>query len=294
MSLNNDDIDRLVIGYREEFTPDVEQGLHRLRRSLREGGTVVRPIQSAPKSTSRRTFLGIAAAVALLVGCLSIFYFNQDNRTYLSNPDRAFAMFDLPDGSQLTLQQGATVSYDADTYNTATRDLTLAGQAYFEVQPDAARPFLVQHAAGVLRVTGTAFNLRTESDLLEVEVSEGAVILEQNGKRMQVAARECGLLAPGQPMVHKPAPNLNHHAWRTGELKFDHTPIDEVLSYFYDNWSIECTWAEGAACDYTVSGKYQSGDAGAVLSDIAKLGGATLTPMDDSGKRYTLSGPCTE
>ena len=244
MSLNDNDIDRLVTTYREDFTPDVEQGLRRLRAGL----TVVRPLATLSKRTSRRRFFSIAAAVAVIVACLAVFFLSGDGRTYLSNPDQTLATFSLPDGSSLTLQQGSTASYDAETYNVTARSVELAGQAYFEVHSDATRPFLVQHAGGELRVTGTAFNLRTDGDLMEVEVSEGAVVLQQeDGKSMQVAAKECGLIAPGKPMVHKPAPNLNHHAWRTGELKFDHTPIDEALTYFYDNWAIQCTWANGTA-----------------------------------------------
>ncbi|WP_420460238.1 FecR family protein [Neolewinella sp.] len=290
MSLNNDDIDRLVTTYREDFTPDVEQGLRRLHAEM----TVVRPLPTRSRPTSRRRWFSIAAAVAVIVACLAVFFLQGDGRTHLSNPDRAQATFTLPDGSSITLQQGASASYDPTTYDVSARDLELSGQAYFEVHPDATRPFLVRHGGGELRVTGTAFNLRTDGALMEVEVSQGAVVLEQDGKSMQVAANECGLIAPGQPMVHKPAPNLNHHAWRTGELKFDHTPIDEALTYFYDNWAIRCTWANDQACHYTVSGNYRGGDAGAVLADIAKLGGATLRALDDTGKHYELSGPCTE
>ena len=290
MSLNDNDIDRLVTTYREDFTPDVEQGLQRLHAGL----TVVRPMHTKRASSSRRRLLRIAAAIAVVVAALAVFFGSGDGRTYLSNPDRAQATFSLPDGSNLTLQRGATVSYDTEDFNVSERNLELTGQAYFEVYADANRPFLVQHAGGELRVTGTAFNLRTDGDLMEVEVSEGAVVLQQDGKSMQVAAKECGLIAPGKPMVHKSAPNLNHHAWRTGELKFDHTPITEALTYFYDNWAIECSWADGIPCDYTVSGNYRGGDAGAVLEDIAKLGGATLRSLDDSGKRFELSGPCTE
>ena len=290
MSLNDNDIDRLVTTYREDFTPDVEQGLQRLRAGL----TVVRPLQPQRTATSRRRFLRLAAAIAVVVASLAVYFGSGDGQTYLSNPDRAQATFALPDGSHLILQQGATASYHTEAFNVSERKFDLAGQAYFEVHSDANRPFLVQHAGGELRVTGTAFNLRTDGDLMEVEVSEGAVVLQQDGKSMQVAAKECGLIAPGKPMVHKSAPNLNHHAWRTGELKFDHTPITEALTYFYDNWAIQCSWAGGTPCDYTVSGNYRGGDAGAVLADIAKLGGATLRSLDDSGKRFELSGPCTE
>ena len=293
MSLPNDDIDRLVTTYREEFNPDVERALERLHGKL----SVVHTLHPKPRvsnSSRLRRRWSVAAAVILLLASITAYLLGGDGRTYLRNPDRQLAQFELPDGSSLTLQQGGEVSYDAEDYGQATRTVRLRGQAYFEINADASRPFLVQHNGTELRVTGTAFNLRTQPDLLEVEVSEGSVLLIQGKDRIPVSARECGLAESGRPIVHKAAPNLNHHAWRTGELTFDHTPIAEVLSYFKANWSIECEWATGDPCAYTVSGNYRGGAAGEVLSDIAKLGGLTLKPLDASGKRFTLEGSCTD
>ena len=289
MSLHNDDIDRLVTTYRDDFTPDVEQGLERLHRNI----AVVRPLTPRRRSLTVRTW-SIAATVAVVLSVAAVLLFGGDGRTYLRNTDQPLAAFTLPDGTQLTLQQYAELSYDPDAYNTANRQVSLSGQAYFEVRPDANRPFLVHNGSTELRVTGTAFNLRTAGEIMEVEVSEGTVVLSRDGQDIEVAVKECGTARNGLPLVHRPAPNLNHHAWRTGQLKFDHTPIAEVLGYFYDNWSITCEWADGQACDYTVSGSYSGGDAGKVLADIAQLGGATLTPLDATGKHFSLSGPCTE
>ncbi|MBB4078145.1 transmembrane sensor [Lewinella aquimaris] len=284
MRLDHKDIDRLVSTYREDFTPDVEKGLRRLHGRI----TPVRQL----RPHSRQTYLfGAAAAIALLVAFFFLFI-GTGNQQLLVNHTGAPLAFDLPDGTRIVLQQGSEAGYNADEYNLETREVQLDGQAYFEVRPDADRPFLVANGDSELRVTGTAFNLRTEGNVMEVEVSEGSVTLEQAGERIAVAALECGLAEAGKPLRHAASPNLNHHAWRTGELKFDHTPISEVIGYFHDNWGIECTWAGAKECDYAVSGNYQGGDAGAVLEDIAKLGGLTLTATSTDGKHYELSGPC--
>ncbi|MCP9235370.1 FecR family protein [Lewinella sp. JB7] len=285
MPLDYKDIDRLVSTYREDYTPDVDQGLRQLHRRI----TPVRRL----RPYSRRTYLmGAAAALALVVTGL-LFLLGPGNQERLINQSNQPLAFDLPDGTRITLQQGSEATYDPDDYNLETRRVELRGQAFFEVHPDRDRPFLVSNGTAELRVTGTAFNLRTEDRTMEVEVSEGSVLLQRDGEAIEVSALECGLARAGQPLKHASSPNLNHHAWRTGALKFDHTPMSEVLEYFYDNWGIECTWAGGKPCNYAVSGNYQGGDAGAVLSDIAKLGGLDLTPQGSDGKHYELSGPCS-
>jgi transmembrane sensor len=288
MRLNRNDIDRLVSTYREDYTPDVEEGLSRLRERI----VPVRQLHPPPRQGFSR-WLPLAATVAAVL-LLVVFLFSGDGRVHLDNPDEALAVYTLPDGSTVTLQQHSELSYDPDIFGIDSRPLDLTGQAYFEVQSDRQRPFLVSNGRSQLRVTGTAFNLRSGNRVLEVEVSEGEVILQQGGQRVRVAARETAKAVPGQPLTHQPAPNLNHHAWRTGELRFDRTPISEVLQLFDANWDIECNWSDNQACQYTVSGHYRGGDAGAILADIAKLGGATLRALDDSGKKYELSGPCSE
>lgn len=288
MRLNRNDIDRLVSTYREDYTPDVEEGLSHLRERI----VPVRQLHPQPRQGFSRWLPLAATAAAVLL--LIVFLFSGDGHVHLDNPDQPLAVYSLPDGSKVTLQQHGRLSYDPDTYNTDSRSLELAGQAFFEVAPDRQRPFLVSNGRSQLRVTGTAFNLRSGDALLEVEVSEGEVVLQQGDERIRVAARESARAIPGQPLTHQAAPNLNHHAWRTGELRFDRTPISEVLRLFDANWDIECTWSENEACQYTVSGHYRGGDAGAILADVAKLGGATLRALDDSGKKYELSGPCSE
>ena len=287
MSLDHDDIDRLVTAYREDYSPDVEAGLQRLHARI---GTVR---QLRPRPRRQRLYRLSAVAAALLL-CIvaAVYLLANPGRTTLNNATASIADYTLPDGTRVTLQEGSTLTYD-HSYNESDRRVELMGQGYFEVQADAARPFYVSRGANRVRVTGTAFNVKAGSEMFEVEVSEGTVELHTTGSTVAIKAMEYATVVPGEPLVHAAAPHLNHHAWRTGTLKFDHTPVADVITYLNDNWGVVCDWENGAACDYEVSGSYTGSDVTAVLSDVAKLGGLSVRSVGQDGKHYELTGPCT-
>ena len=290
MSLDHNDIDRLVNAYREEYTPDVEAGLQRLHARIDASASQ----RKLPAPTRRLRVYRLSAVAATLLLCIAVAFYLLGNsgRTELTNTSSAVAVYSLPDGSRVTLQEGSTLAYDTD-FNDSDRQVELHGQGYFEVTPDADRPFYVYRGDNRLRVTGTAFNVKAESALFEVEVSEGTVELHTDGSTVPVQAMEYATLVPGKSVVHAPAPHLNHHAWRTGKLQFDRTPVADVLAYLHDNWGVVCTWDDGQACDYPVSGSYTGSDVSAVLSDVAKLGGLSLRSVGEDGKHFELSGTCT-
>ena len=287
MSLDHDDIDRLVTAYREDYTPDVEAGLQRLRARI---GTVS---ERQPQLRRVRLYrLTSIAATFLLCIAAAIYLLGNPGRTELTNSSATIAEYTLPDGTRVTLQEGSTLRYET-AYNEVDRRVELEGQGYFEVEADATRPFYVSHGTNRVRVTGTAFNVKADTEQFEVEVSEGTVELHAGASKVPVKAMEFATVVPGEPVVHAQAPHLNHHAWRTGTLKFDETPVADVITYLHDNWGVVCDWENGQACDYAVSGSYTGSDVAAVLSDVAKLGGLSVRSVGQDGKHYELTGPCT-
>lgn len=277
----------MVMQYREEYTPDTERALRRLHDRI---GPRVRPL---PKRRPRILYAA-AAAVSLLILATVAVLVSRDSLTQLANNGTESAEYTLPDGSRLVLQSGSQLAYDAEAYLTDGRNVTLDGQAYFEVEHDASLPFTVRHGQSQLRVMGTAFNVRAHRTEMEVEVSEGSVVLFRDDEEIVLGTKECGIAREGQPLKQTEAPNLNHHAWRTGTLQFDRTPIREVLGYFRDNWHFDVRWGDGTPCHYTVSGRFSGADAGAVLADIAKLGGLRVQPIGEDGKSYELLGDCPQ
>lgn len=132
---------------------------------------------SAKRLTARRrTFAygAIAASLgAVAIGLTAMFALRTpDSSSYAAPVDRHRTV-SLDDGSSLVL--GADAMVDV-TYARDRRSLSIQrGEAYFEVRPDASRPFVVQ--AGRVRVTaiGTAFNMQRDADKVTVTVTEGKV-----------------------------------------------------------------------------------------------------------------------
>lgn len=102
---------------------------------------------------------------------------------------------ELPDGSGLWLNAGSKVQYAA-AFADGKRELTLSGEAYFDVKHDPAHPFIIHTGRLDVRVLGTTFNIKaypgdslTETTLIKgkVEVdfagdTHSAIILKPSEK----------------------------------------------------------------------------------------------------------------
>ncbi|MDR1331742.1 MAG: DUF4974 domain-containing protein [Tannerella sp.] len=73
-------------------------------------------------------------------------------------PCGTLSLVSLPDGSQVWLNGGSTLTYPV-AFGGGRRSVALDGEAYFEVQSDAKNPFTVETEQMVLTATGTTFNV---------------------------------------------------------------------------------------------------------------------------------------
>lgn len=76
----------------------------------------------------------------------------------------------LPDGSQVWINSGSKLTY-AGMMKGNTREVTLDGEAYFDVVKDPTHPFIV-HTSGIdIKVLGTAFNVKAYKEEKKSETS---------------------------------------------------------------------------------------------------------------------------
>lgn len=281
-SSSHDKIDALVPNYGQAFEPDVEKGLVRLHQRLGIQNTKPERLR---KSANFARLLSIAAAALLLIAA-SVFFFN-DSTTLHKNTSAAPMAVELPDGTEVILQTGAELSYEG-SFTGSERRIELEGQGYFHVAKDASRPFLVTNDSTTLRVTGTAFNLRIVGRELEVEVEEGSVELSFNDQLLPISAKQCGLSKDGKAPVLMDAPYLNRHAWRTGKMVFENTPIGDVVKALENSWGIEIDLPEDCTFPFssTVTGKNAIG----MLEDVAKISAGEVKNLSED--TYFLDIDC--
>lgn len=111
----------------------------------------------------------VAAAIALLIAAgwwwmhrTPVSTAGLDN-VVCQNSSKQPQTFQLPDSSQVTLQQGSRVYY-ARAFNGTERTVYLEGEATFQVRSNAQRPFLVHCGAVVTKVLGTVFTVKEGTD----------------------------------------------------------------------------------------------------------------------------------
>jgi len=102
--------------------------------------------------------------------------------------------FRLADNTAVTLNHGSELRYSS-TADARVREVTLKGEAYFDVAHDPERPFII-HANGItVKVLGTAFNIKAYADQAEITVTvvRGRVDVSKPGKFQTLLQRDQAL-----------------------------------------------------------------------------------------------------
>ena len=143
----------------------------------------------------------------------------------------------LDDGSIVTLNTLSEV--DIDMGRSERRVALVAGEAMFDVVPDAARPFVVEAGNVSLTVLGTKFSVYRKDNVTRLAVVEGSVRVVPNGSLAEltepvvVAAGE-GLVA-GREGITPLAAGTGIDmaiAWTERRLIFNAAPLADVVEEF--------------------------------------------------------------
>ncbi|SEW20181.1 FecR family protein [Chitinophaga sp. YR573] len=220
-----------------------------------------------------RRLYSIAAAVAVLLGVCAWLWqsrlqtagkaplaFNWDT---LSNKSNDIKLLSLTDGSKVWLGPHSSVAY-ANNYNDTSRELSLNGEAYFEVAHNPQRPFSVRTGKLVTTALGTAFNIST-ANLADGHIQVSLV----EGKVSVIAASFSCILHPGQmvqygenqktavPAVFKAKEVLD---WKYGKLVFDGMPLKDVFAKLQTRLGCRIIMDSTVSGTRKVSGVFSAGE----------------------------------
>jgi transmembrane sensor len=184
------------------------------------------------------------------------------------------ATFRLPDGTHVMLGVASTLRYPA-SFDGGSRELSLEGEAYFEVVHDEQRPFVVRAGDLVARDIGTEFTVRAYPDeaRARVVVRQGRVAIQAAGAapttEKVVAAGQLGGLRAGQAPVVEAADTAAAFAWTQGRLVFDRTPLREALPQLSRWFDLDFRLADSALGDVPLSATFTTQPTPDVLGNLA-------------------------
>lgn len=192
-------------------------------------------------SSSRFVRYAIAAAAVLVIGIFSaVFVRMMQNRQDAGFVTLAATTVPVQD----TLKDGSSVVLNANTelkvpksFAKTNRKVELRGEAFFQVEHDAANPFIIDAGLGQVKVLGTSFHVRAyPGAALEVYVETGRVELSRvdplsgDTVRTILKAGERGEIRQGTEEIVKPAAiGPDELFWANKKLIFQETRLSVVF-----------------------------------------------------------------
>jgi transmembrane sensor len=172
----------------------------------------------------------------------------------------------LGPGSELTL---------VPQYGAARRDVTLRGEALFDVRHDERRPFTVRAGSATISDVGTTFAVRSDAgDEVQVVVTSGAVVLRgaavpaERGVILNSGDRGA-LLADGRAVAKRDGATDADLAWTRGRLIFHRASLARVGADLRRWYGIELLIADSELAGRHLTASFAGESARQVLHVIA-------------------------
>jgi ferric-dicitrate binding protein FerR (iron transport regulator) len=236
-------------------------------------------------------FIGIAA------GIFTIFFINYSlrlDKSVIKQTNNAFvnevvtkrgskSSIKLPDGTIVRLNTDSRLTYDNFTAG-KNREVTLIGEAYFDVAHDSSRPFIIHTGKINIKVLGTSFNVRNypqdkelETSLIngKIEVSlksrpDDIIILKPTEKL--IIAKEQDELAAAtkvtnttdNKVVLTSITYLRHDSlvaetsWLNDKMVFVNQPLEKIAVELERKYAINITFKDEKVKKYRYTGVFEN------------------------------------
>ena len=189
----------------------------------------------------------------------------------------------LNDGTRVHLNAGTTLSYSKN-FNSTSREVTLNGEAYFEVEKGSS-PFIISTDLAKVTVLGTKFNLRSREDGFEIGVNEGKVKIENKTKSIDLKKGELVDISIDQPKILSVSKVSSFYpGWINNKLICDNSSLEKICKELERRYDIKIQFQDNLQKNTTISGiiDLSPNNLESVLSSISLLSKRKFKLQGDS------------
>lgn len=192
----------------------------------------------------------------------------------------------LADGSTVVMGPGSRVGI-GDAFGARSREVELAGQAYFDVVHDDARPFVVRTASAMLRDVGTTFSVHADSvGGTRVAVSSGAIDVvatrAATSEPIVLHAGDLAVVTDAGVRVERGVVTDSEPAWTRGILEFRDAPLATVASELRRWYGVELVVTDPTIASRRLTATFDRAAAGDVGRVLAAVLGGSVTRTGDT------------
>ena len=250
-----------------------------------------------PKTESSTRMVGkwwrIAASVLLISTTLGMFLWWKNTTVIYQTTFVETKSYTLPDQSEVVLNANSRLKTKASWKAGQDRVVWLDGEAFFSVTEAAENQgakFIVQAGEASVEVLGTKFNVNSRPENIRVLITEGKVSVKLPGKEAEILEK-LDRDSLDQDLIEyqtakktlerkkvKPQPYIS---WKDRILKFENTPLTELVRILEDNYGFEVEVAHPDLMEESLSGSMPYGDAELVFKALQTVFDIEVQTLSD-------------
>ena len=209
--------------------------------------------------------------------------------SYLGNKeegDLAYNIMRVPRGGEfkVRLQDGTLVYMNSETelkypvrFVGKERRVYLSGEAYFEVQRDTTKPFIVVMNGNEVRVLGTEFNVRSYEDekCQFTTLVAGKVLLTTHDHRcIELLPNEQGIVDPQGDIRKEQVDVALYTAWKDGNFVFRKQSLEHIMEIVERWYELKVTFEDEWCKQVSFSGNVERYDDFSKLAEMLEATGS--------------------
>jgi ferric-dicitrate binding protein FerR (iron transport regulator) len=245
-------------------------------------------------------YIRIAASVAFLIilvtGAFFITNILRQRSVSIAWNEKRTAMGEkiivtLLDGTKITLNADSKLKYPV-RFGEESREVFLEGEAYFEVNHDDYKPFIV-HTGNVLTIDlGTKFNVCAfpNEESITVSLEEGKVEVSTGASGTK---KSDVFLSPTQQLVYNKENETNKIeefdlqkviGWKDNILVFDNEPLSKVLVPLERYFGVKFEIADQSLANRTIKANFKNESFWTVVNVLEKATGLTYKTSKENNE----------
>ena len=219
----------------------------------------IKPVAKIKNFTPWKQVMKVAASVVILAG-LAFTYMLLTKETAMimqmaAKGEKKEVLFN--DGSVIVLNGNSSISYPEVFGN--TRNIELTGEAYFKVQRNPQKPFIVKTKNVDVKVLGTSFNINAYNKTsTKVSVITGRVeVLGEDGKKVILTRDEQANYSTSESFTLTKDKSCEGIAWTRNIIMLNNTTLGETAKTLENWYNVKIEFENKDMELLTISGKFK-------------------------------------
>lgn len=205
-------------------------------------------IKAATSGKKRYGYKWIAAAsIALILSFTAYMILLNANETVETLITQTYPadirLLRLPDGSRVWVNENTIIEFPKE-FNGDTRNVTLKGEAFFEVQKNPSKPFIITSGLIKTTVLGTSFNIKAyEGHLPLVKVRTGKVKVQNKNNTVFLVRGDAAVYMPTSDMLVKRRADEIEPQYVKMLIDIDGLTLDEAIKRLQKEYSFKLEYS---------------------------------------------------